>query len=56
LPRARRRGAAISFQCILGMELLGGYAGRSVNSYFWRTYDQKEIDYLITFRNKYLID
>jgi predicted AAA+ superfamily ATPase len=22
------------------------YAGRSVNSYFWRTYDQKEIDYI----------
>jgi hypothetical protein len=21
-------------------------AGRSVNSYFWRTYDQKEIDYI----------
>jgi predicted AAA+ superfamily ATPase len=25
---------------------LNAYAGRSVNSYFWRTYDQKEIDYV----------
>ena len=22
------------------------YTGRSVNGYFWRTYDQKEIDYI----------
>ena len=28
------------------------YAGRSVNSYFWRTYDRKEIDYIEEFGGK----
>ncbi|QOJ28009.1 MAG: ATP-binding protein [Ignavibacteriales bacterium] len=39
-------GALWKNYCIAERMKANSFAGRKVNSYFWRTYDQKEVDYI----------